>query len=269
MAGEVGQKTLPINKRNSSFLLEVAKGNVPGHSYFNKFGKGIVGSTMVAIASSLKYPTPLTPTTLEVVSNHANDTAGGLGARSVTIQGLDENWNEIEQTVSTNGLTPVPFPIDMLRVYRWWVVDSGTYATSAQGSHYGTITIQESPGGALWFNGVVDPYPKGQSEIAGFSVKDGVSAFLFLNNISVDSTKTVDVMLVHRKSADIVTAPFSPMRVVVDLVAVSGGFKGNSLDIPINGAFPARTDLMWLGKVVSGSASISISYDILLIDDGY
>lgn len=264
----VGQGHLAI-ARPTNFLIEVSKGNVPGHSMFHKFGKGIVGTDIVPIASSLKYPTPLTAITLEVVSDSANDTALGTGARSVTVQGLDINWNEIEQTVPTNGLTPVPLPIDMLRVYRWWVESSGVYATASLGSHDGTITVQTSPGAELWFNGVTDPYPKGQSEIAGFSVKDDVRAYIFLNNISVDSSKTVDVMFVRRLNADTVTAPFSPMRVVADFVAVQGAFKGNQMEIPVDGVFPARTDLLWLAKVASGSASISISYDILIIKDGY
>ncbi len=263
-----GQGHLPI-ARPTNFLVEVAKGNVPGHSFFNKFGKGIVGTSMVPVASSLQYPTPIAPTTLEAVSDSSDDTALGVGASSVTIQGLDVDWNEIFQTVPMNGLTPVPFPIDMRRVYRWWVESSGVYGTGFVGSHAGVITIQTSPAGVLWFNGTTDPYPKGQSEIAGFTVKDAFRAFVFLNNISVDSTKTVDVMFVRRLDSHIIEAPFPPMRVVADFVAVSGGFKGNTIEVPIDGVFPARTDMLWLAKVAQGTASISISYDILLIKDGY
>lgn len=251
------------------YFFEIAEGHIGGHSYFHKFGKGLVGTTMVPIASSLKYPTPTAATTLEVVSNDADDTAAGDGARTVTIQGVDANWDEITQTVAMNGLTPVVFPIDMLRVYRWWVETSGVYATSALGSHQGTITIQTSPGAVLWFNGTVDPYPKGQSEIAGYTVPDGFTAYVFLHNISVDSTKAVDIIFIRRKGADTITAPFTPMRAITEYVAVSGSLTPETGLIPINGAFPARTDLIWLAKVASGTASISVLYDILLIADGW
>ncbi len=252
-----------------AFFFAVEKEHIPGHSYFHKFGKGNVGTTMVPVASSLKYPTPTTATTLEVVSTDADDTAAGAGARSITIQGLDENWDLVTQTVAMNGLTPVPFPNDMMRVFRWWVATSGVYATSSTGSHQGTITIQTSPGAVLWFNGTVDPYPKGQSEIAGFSVPDGYTAYVFIHSIAVDSAKAVDIIFVQRANADTIAAPFSPMRAVTEYVSVTGALSPGAKDIPVNGGFSARTDLIWMGKVTSGTASISILYDILLIKNGY
>ena len=69
------------------FLIEVVKGNIPGHTLRHRFGKGLVGTTMVPIASSLKYPTPTAAVTLEVVSSDADDTAAGAGAQEVTVLG--------------------------------------------------------------------------------------------------------------------------------------------------------------------------------------
>ncbi len=250
------------------FLIEVAKGNIQGHTVRHRFGKGIVGTTMVPIASSLKYPTPTTATTLEVVSSDADDTVAGAGARTVTVKGLDANWLEIEQTVNMNGLTPVPFPIDMIRVYDWWVASSGVYATSATGSHQGIITIQTSPGAVLWFNGTVTPYPKGQSEIAGFTVPDGYRAYIFIHSIVADSTKSVDVMFAKRIDADDVTVPFAPMRAMKEFTGISANAVGAHDKSPIN-AFAAKTDILFMGVVSSGTASISIDYEILLIADGY
>ncbi len=251
-----------------NFLVEVTKGNIPGHTIRHRFGKGIVGTTMVPIASSLKYPTPTTATTLEVVSNDADDTVAGAGARTVTILGLDANWDEITQTVNMNGLTAVPFPIDMIRVYDWWVASSGVYATSATGSHQGIITIQTSPGAVLWFNGTITPYPKGQSEISGFTVPDGFRAYVFIHSIVADSTKSVDVMMTRRIDADDVTVPFSAMRSMKEFTGVSASPVGAHGKSPIN-SFAARTDIVFMGIVSSGTASISIDYEVLLIADGY
>jgi hypothetical protein len=250
------------------FLIEVVKGNVPGHTVRHRFGKGIVGTTMVPIASSLKYPTPIAATTLEVVSDDADDTVAGAGARTVTVMGLDSNWEEITQTVNMAGLTPVPLPIDMIRVYDWWVETSGVYATSGTGSHQGVITIQTSPGAVLWFNGVVTPYPKGQSEISGFTVPVGFRAYVFIHGIVADSTKSVDVMFIKRIDAGDVTTPFSPMRAVKDFTGVSDHSVGFDSGAPVN-AFSAKTDLIFMGVVSSGTASISVDYEILLIADGY
>ena len=263
----VGQSHLPI-KRPTDFLVEVAKGNIPGHSVRHRFGKALVGTTLVPIASSLKYPTPIAATALEVVSDDANDTAGGSGAREITILGLNENWEEITQAVPTSGLTPVGFPINMLRVYDWWVSASGTYATSAVGSHAGTITIQEDSGGALWFNGTTTPYPKGQSEISGFTVPLGYRALLYIQAIVADSAKSVDVIFVKRSGADIVAAPFSPMRTVKEFTGVGANAVGIDSNSPID-SWLAKTDLIFMGIVSNATASVSVDYEVLLIEDGY
>lgn len=52
-------------------------------------------------------PGSQTPERFSIVSDSANDTAAGSGARTVSIVGLDANWDEIEETVTLNGLTPV------------------------------------------------------------------------------------------------------------------------------------------------------------------
>lgn len=267
MAGEVGQRFLPIDRPND-FLIEVLRGKVPGHSLIHVFGKAIVGTTMVPIASSLKYPTPTIATALEVISTDANDTADGDGAREITVVGLDNTWTEITQVVATNGLTAVPLPIDMIRVYRWWVSASGTYATSTTGSHQGTISIQEVVGGALWFDGITTPYPKGQSDIAGYTIPIGFRAFIFIEAIVADSAKSVDVMFFKRVDADKITAPFSAMRVIKDYVGVSSQGMSPGINAPMD-SFPEKTDLIFMAIVSVGTAAVSIDYNLLLIADGY
>lgn len=250
------------------FLIEVVKGNIPGHSLIHVFGKAIVGTTLVPIASSLKYPTPTAAVALEVISSDADDTAAGAGAREITVVGLDANWEEITQVVATNGLTAVPLPISMLRVYRWWVSASGVYATATTGSHQGTITIQEVSGSALWFNGLITPYPKGQSEIAGYTVPTGFRAYIFIQAIIADSSKSVDVMFLSRVNADTVVAPFTAMRSVKNWGGVSSAAVGADTNAPID-AFPARTDLIFLAEVGTGTAAVSVDYEVLLVKDGY
>lgn len=55
-------------------------------------------------------------TMLEVVSTSANDTAAGSGTQQVSFSTLDINYNVVVQTVTMNGLTPVPLPFGCIRV---------------------------------------------------------------------------------------------------------------------------------------------------------
>ena len=75
-------------------------------------------------------PYPTGAVTMFVSSTSANDANGGTGANSILIQGLDENYDEIEETVLLNGQTQVATQKSYLRLYRAFVTLCGTGGTS-------------------------------------------------------------------------------------------------------------------------------------------
>lgn len=65
--------------------------------------------------------------TMEIASTSTNDTnSAGTGARQVLIKGLDENFDEILETVNLNGTTDVTTVNSYLRVLSLEVTDSGS-----------------------------------------------------------------------------------------------------------------------------------------------
>lgn len=254
-------------QKSSDFLIEVAKGKVPGHSIVHKYGHGVVGTTVSAITLSGFYRTPLAPVSLEFVSDDANDSALGTGAREIKVWGIDGNYDEIIQTIPTGGLGAVAIPIDLLRIHRWKVTASGTYANNGTGSHAGTLTIRVAGAGETWTVIDVAPYPQAQSEISCYTIRNGVTAYIVEHDVDVDSNKAVDVLIMAREGIDTVVAPFTPMQVKGHYV----GMKGHAVtpfDAP-QGGFPARTDLIYMGKVTSGSADVSVHFTLMLVEDGF
>lgn len=83
------------------------------------------------------FPLLAAASTLEVLSASANDTALGTGARTVLVSGLDLNYNTISETVTLNGVTPVPTVNQYLRVNVFTVVTSGSGGVNA-----GDITLR-------------------------------------------------------------------------------------------------------------------------------
>jgi hypothetical protein len=77
--------------------------------------------------------------TASIVSTSANDTAAGTGARTMLIDGVDNNWNRITETVTLNGTTPVITTKSFLRINRMYITSSGTGQTNA-GNITATIT---------------------------------------------------------------------------------------------------------------------------------
>lgn len=79
---------------------------------------------------------------VEVLSASALDTAAGTGARTVTVQGLDADYNEVEETLTLNGVTPVQGAVLFLRVNEFRVASAGTGMKNA-----GAITLRDAGAG--------------------------------------------------------------------------------------------------------------------------
>jgi len=255
---------------NRDFYLEVRKGNVPKHSIVQKFGAiSGVTTTLTPVTSSGTYPTPTTPTALEVVSSSANDAPGGSGARTLTIEGISNTngvWTEEAQTVALNGTAAVAIPNSMLRVYRMYVASSGSYANATTPSHNSTITVRTSGGGATWQRLTpTGTFGLSQSEIAVYTVPKGFTAYLLSKSVRVESSKTANIFLFVRDNADVVTAPFSPMR-VKELERNLGSSADRNPDAPIV-KMVGPADVGFMAKSTSVTTDLSIEFELLLVQD--
>lgn len=267
MGGPVGRTHLPVDKRNSDFLIEVGKGNIPGHSYRHKFGHGTVGQTIAPLCVSGVYQTPLAPVSLEFISDDPADTALGLGAREIEFTGINGNYNETTFTIDTNGTTAVPLPTDLLRLFSWGVLGSGTYATAIAGSHAGGLTVRVAGAGATWSQIETSPFPAGRSEIGAYTVPLGFTGYIIQQELHVDSAKSVDVVIFKRPGINIVTAPFTAMTTMSHYVGVTG-INSTDYKVPLD-SIPAMTDIGYMGIVTAQTADISVHFTIMLVADGY
>ena len=249
------------------WLIEVAKGNVAGHSLIHKFGRNpAIGTSFEPLTSSGVYQMPSSAQSLEIVSDNANDTSAGTGARTVTIEGLDGNGAYQTETVSMNGTTAVSLSNDFLRVYRMYVATGGRYANQTQGSNIGTITLQRISDATVWaeINTNGGGYGLGQSLIGFYSVPSGKTAYLLSINYSVDTNKSVDMYFVKREGLTTSSAPFTPMRIqnVYEGLSGSGIFEHRTAE-----PYPAGTDIGFFASVTSGTADAAVEFELLLVDD--
>jgi len=267
--GQVGiERDLSGNQINAEFYLEVAKGDVKGHSAVNKFGEADeIGTTWTVITDSKTYPTPTSPVSLEILSSSDVDSTGNAGAQQVLIQGIGADWREQTETVSLQGTQAVDLSNTWLRVYRMYVVSTNTYASTSASTHAGTITLRADDGGATW--GVLSKdgvFGYGQSLIGAYTVPKGKTAFLTSYSADVEPTKNANLAFFQRCGADDVAAPFEPMR----LQALHEGLQ-NTLVITNHvsrGPFVGPCDIGFFGKVSNNTANISLQFNLVLIDNG-
>lgn len=257
---------------NYDFFLKVSRGLVAGHTTEHKFGANLsVGTTLVPVCYGGIYRTPTSTVTLEAISDDANDTAAGTGAREITLVYLDSNCDVQTGTMAMNGLTATTDTVTgVFRLIRLYVSSSGTYAdpNTPAFSQNGTITVRVSGAGATWAqipeigttgNAV------GQSLIGCYTVPNGKTLYMLEPIITVDSGKTVDLYFFKRENVDDMTTPYSPLR----LQNFYSGLQGGPYPIPhkTNESYAAKTDLIWMATVTSGTAEVSVEFEFLLIDN--
>ena len=132
--------------------------------------------------------------TMFISSTSANDSGTGIGARTILIQGLDEDYNEIEETITLNGQTQVATQLSYLRVYRSFV----TLAGSNEGTS-GVIYIGSSGAtGGVPNSSVYASISVGnQTQIAAYTVPAGYT--LYIDEINFTAAVSQAQKLVHCK----------------------------------------------------------------------
>lgn len=81
-------------------------------------------SPLTTSGDFIDYPT--TATQWQVSSTSINDTALGTGARTVSLVGLDENWDPISETVTLDGQTGVITTLNWFRINKLWILSTGS-----------------------------------------------------------------------------------------------------------------------------------------------
>jgi len=253
------------------FLIEVSKGNVPGHSIIHKFGHNdTVGTTFEPITATGEYntPQPASATTLRIkAGGDANDTAAGSGAREITLVGLDETGAEVTEAVATAGASASSATTTtFIRMYRAYVSASGTYATSTAASHAASITIENGAGGTDWASIELNGFGKSQTEIGAYTIPVGYTGYLLGAFGFVDSSKVTDLLFFKREGITTEAAPYDAMRMVFEERATDSSFAVG-IKAPIK--LGTGCDCGFMAKVDVGTANVEVDFELLLIDNNY
>lgn len=106
----------------SSLEVEIAKGNVPGHSIVNKFGLNetvpLTGEILDPLGNTA-LPMPPIGNLVSLISSSVEDKPTGTGIGSIFIEGLDSDWNLQDESVILNGDTGIVQSVrTYLRIFR-------------------------------------------------------------------------------------------------------------------------------------------------------
>ena len=250
-----------INSFGIASNIPIAGGLVDGYSAVHKFGRNPnvanVPETIWMRGGIYQYLDVGSDSTIYAYSASSDDGAGNDGAQTITVQGLDNDFNLIEETITVNGAASTA---SFLRVYRAFVATAGVLTTndddiliSTAAAGTGTVLADIGTIGNGTTTGL------GQTQLALYTIPAGKTGYLTTWNVGVaPMNNAVTVTLLARELDG--GAPFRT-RDIMDIV---GGYTTQNYSIPLR--FPAKTDIEVRGSGDTGSV-ISSSFDIILVDN--
>ena len=263
------QIDMEIRQKNSlPWGYHVSRGNMFQAHVHHQFGRNIAcPTTYVPVTDNGFYrtPQPAAATRLRVkAGGNAGDTAGGAGARSVRLWGLNASGDEVVEILATAGASASSLTTSsFIRLYQVDVYDSGTYGTQAAGSHLGNITIENAAGTEDWAQIQLNGFPSGVTGIGSITVPRNHVGLVSSIQINVDQTKTTDVLILKREGILQSAAPYKPIQKVQEFIGVSRSITIH-FEMPLK--FQQLTDLGVLAKVSNGTGAVSVDLEVLMLE---
>lgn len=234
--------------------LAIAIGKLPGKATFDKFGDNSAigtsfediwnqGGTLVHLSSA---------ETMNIVSTSTADDGApaGTGAQTLKVLGLDNNYNEISETITLNGTTNVLTSNSYLRVHTMYVITAGSGQTNA-----GVITATASAAATVQGHVTIG---YGRTTQCMYTVPAGKTLYIKSLTVSVEKSKDIEVHLDVRKFGEIFV-----VRKVLRLFEAAA-------DIIIDHGIPIleKSDFRIKGKTSAGTVGAAAEVVGILVDNG-
>lgn len=234
------------------FNLQVARRQIAYHESIYKFGNNpqVADSIETIWPQGGLYSYLSTATVLKVSSSSTNDTSAGTGARTVELQGLDGDYNQISETVTLSGQTAVNTAQSFLRIYRMIVKTAGTGGQNAGVIYAGTGTVTSGvPANKYATIAIGD----NQTLMALWTIPAGYTGYLMQYDVSNGTTSNTPAVC----KLFLVARPYGEVFQSKDVKSLTTGMHiENTLVLPI--AFTEKTDI----EVRAISSSVSVTFDI-------
>jgi hypothetical protein len=238
--------------------LQVSRGQITWHKLLFKFGNNadINGSLETIWSRGGLYVYPAAATVMTVSSSSVNDTSDGTGARTVLVSGLDADYNEISETVTLSGQTPVNTVKSYLRMFRAFVVTAGSGGTAAGTIYVGGGTVTAGVPATVYAEIVIGD---NQTTMALWTVPAGYTAYISAGTFSAASNNATHYIL-----GKFMFRPIGGVfRNAADITVNSNVFR-YEWDYPL--ALPEKTDLEARAIALSGTNFyVTASFELIYI----
>lgn len=243
------------------FGLQVSRGQIMGHRAVTIFGyNGDVDTSEETIwTGGGILARPATAGALKVSSSSTNDAAAGTGARTIVLNGLDGNYNEISETVTLNGQTAVNTTKSFFRVQNLYVATTGSGLTAAGTIYVGTGTVTSGVPATIYGEIAVG---NNASLTAHYTIPAGYTGYFTYGNIGAGQLTGS-----HQITGRLLTINGTGIRTTAAIVAFGAGVQNFSFAEPL--PIPEKHDVEAAAVSSAGNAVISATIQMILIKNDY
>lgn len=256
--GAGGIRTGSILKLQSMNVLEIAKGNIPGHSAISKFGENPdVDAAEDLWSQGGTYTFSSTANIDSVSSSDNGDT------QDITILGLNVNFEFVEQTITLTGQATKALDTDLIRVFRSFNANSSNFAGDVYIYINGATVAAGVPQTATDIRAFIAAGDN-QTLMAIYTVPAGQTGYLFNYGTSLSKLSPATAL-----TCSIRIRPFESVFLVKDRgAAATTGATNYKREFKVPLVLPEKTDIKIIIDTVSqANTGVSGSFDIILVDN--
>jgi hypothetical protein len=251
-----------INTILDDFYINLARGKVNNFGSERKFGHAETVGTVIAdvwdVSTTYPFIATGSATAMTLSSTASADAIGATGASLVKIFGLDENYNEITETVSMSGRTPITTVNTYFRVNRMIVTSAGTTGENQGNIALGTGAVT-SGAPALIYSQITHTAAGGgenQTLQAIYTVPSSKTAYLVDCSFTTPQNKASECWLKVRPVGEVFQ---TKLRTMVNQ---------NNYKIPkkIPVKIDEKSDVKLSAATDSGTTDIAGSFELVIVN---
>ena len=194
-------------------------------------------------ASTILYPWGHSSGVVSVTSTSSEDSQSGTGTSVVRVQGLDSDYNPIQEDIPLSGTTPSSGQIIFTRVFRAFSVIGNTNIGDINITINGVLVSQISEG-------------YGQTLQCIYTIPSGKTGYL--KNISTSTSKQQPMIL------GIFQKPFDGVFRVASTISLYQMSANQTFEVPIKLTEKTDIDVRIKG---STNAIVSCDFEVIMIDN--
>jgi hypothetical protein len=243
------------------FELQVSRGQIAFHRNVTVFGFNqdvdTAQVTVWPLPSLITFPAAALQMT--VSSSNANDTSAGTGARTIVVEGLDADYNEVSETVTMNGQTAVTMTTFMLRVNYAYVVTAGSGNGAAGDIYIGTGTVTAGVPATVYD---IIKFDYNTTITGSYTVPAGYTAYVSQGLFSAGQAGGS-----NQVQGRLLTRGTDNIRRTAAVTSINNGVADYTFEYPL--AVPEKTTLEATAIGSSNNNACSSMFILLLVANSY